>query len=417
MHRFLVAMGLLVLGAGLGAGALWLATRGSSTAATPDTPTEPPRLLHTPEGETVVRLDTPTQERVGLKVDPLVAATRQPALPAYGLLQEDPAESFTLRAPVAGILRAADSATWPDLNRRLDAGTVVGYIEPRLTQTERIDLAARLTQARADAAEAEAALAAARASYESKRELNAENKSVSDRVVEEAKAKLKSEEARRDAALEIVHLIESAGAAASAPTSRFELPIEQAGEVLDVPARPGEAVEAGQTLLRLARFGTLIARIELPLGQPFDEAAPTAVILPVGDEQHALVGQRIGLAAASEYSAARGPILLFRVATAGLALRPGAAVVAHVPTHGNQRTGVLIPRAAVIRLLGKAWTYVQTAGEQFARRELVNAEFTGDAWFVTRGFEAGQQVVTDGAQVLLSEELKAQIAKEEAAAE
>ncbi len=129
------------------------------------------------------------------------------------------------------------------------------------------------------------------------------------------------------------------------------------------------------------------------------------------------MGQRLGLAAATEYSAARGPILLYRVATAGLALRPGAAVIAHVPTRGGQLTGVLIPRAAVIRLLGKAWAYVQSADEQFARRELLDAEFTGEAWFVTGGFEAGDRVVTDGAQVLLSEELKAQIAKEETAAE
>ena len=417
MRRFLVAIGLLVLGAGLGTGGLWLGLHGRATKEKTAQEQEEPQLAHTPEGETIIRLETQTQQRVGLKTEVLEAATRQPELPAYGLLQEDPAASFTVRAPVAGILRTGDSATWPDLNRRIDAGALVGYVEPRLTQTERIDLAARLTQARADAAEAEAALASARASYENKRKLNVEDKAVSDRAVEEAQAKLKSEEAHRDAALRIVHLIESASTAASAPASRFELLVEQAGEVVDAPAHPGEAVEAGQILLRVGRFDTLLARIELPLGQQFDEAANAALIVPVGDEEHALVGQRLGLAVATEYSAARGPILLYRVATAGLSLRPGAAVIAHVPTRGGQLTGVLIPRAAVIRLLGKAWAYVQTGDEQFARRELAEAEFTGDAWFVTRGFEAGDRVVTDGAQVLLSEELKAQIAKEETATE
>jgi biotin carboxyl carrier protein len=418
MRSVLIVIVLLALGAALGAGGLWLSQRGRSPAEPADAPEahEPPASTQIAPGETPIHLDTETQQRVGLKVETLAGATRQPELLAYGLLQEDPAASFTIRAPVAGTLRAADPAAWPDLNRRVEAGTLVGYIEPRLTQTERIDLAARLTQARADAAEAEAALASARSSYENKRKLNVEDKAVADRVVEEAEAKLKSEQARRDAALRIVQLIESANQATSAPV-HFELRVDQAGQVVDTPARPGESVEAGQTLLRVAHFDSLIARIELPLGQPFDESAPTALIVPVGQEQQALVGQRLGLAAPTEYAAARGPVLLYRVTTAGLALRPGAAVMARVPTPGGQLAGVLVPRAAVVRLLGQAWAYVQTGAEEFARRELADAEFIGDAWFATRGFEAGQRVVTDGAQVLLSEELKAQIAKEESAAE
>ena len=40
-----------------------------------------------------------------MKTEPLTAATRQPETVAYGVLQEDPAQTFTLRAPVAGVLR------------------------------------------------------------------------------------------------------------------------------------------------------------------------------------------------------------------------------------------------------------------------------------------------------------------------
>jgi multidrug efflux pump subunit AcrA (membrane-fusion protein) len=423
MQKLLIGICILVIGAVTGAGVLWVSVRDRLAAAPTDPPggeqeaqAQPglPRLSHTPEGETVVRFETEIQQRVGLKTEPLVAATRQPEIAAYGLLQPDPAQSFTLRAPVAGTLRADETANWPGLNQHVDAGVLVGYIEPRLTQTERIDLATRLTQARADAAEAEAALTAAQSSYDGKAKLNAANKAVSDRALEEARAKVQAEEARLNAARQIVRLIESANSTAGDPAARFELRTDQAGEVVEIAARPGEAVESGQVLLRIVRFDTLVARVEVPVGELFDETATSARIVPVGDEERSLSGAAIGRGYDTN-SATHGPTLLFRVRTAGLPLRPGAAVVAHVPAPGGLRTGVVIPRGAVVRLLGKAWVYVQTAEESFTRRELSAAEPMDGAWFCTRGFQPGDRVVTDGAQVLLSEELKSQIEREEAA--
>jgi multidrug efflux pump subunit AcrA (membrane-fusion protein) len=360
-------------------------------------------------------LETETQARVGLKVEPLLAATRQPEIAAYGSLQENPAHAFTLRAPVAGDLRAAEAKNWPDLNQHLDAGVLVGYVEPRLTQTERIDLAARLAQARADAAEAAAALAVAQSSYENKRKLNAEDKAVSDRALEEAQAKVKSEEARLSAATQTVRLLESAESPADQRAARFELRTEQAGQVVESLARPGEAVEAGQVLLRIVRFDTLLARVEVPVGEPYDESASIARIVVVGNEDRALTGERIGLGI-SPTGTTHGPTLLFRVPTVGLAIRPGAAIVAYVPAPGGMHTGVMIPRSAVIRLLGRPWVYVQADDESFVRRELSGAEPIDDSWFATSGFHPSDRVVTDGVQVLLSEELKAQIDREEAAA-
>lgn len=417
----------VVVGAALGAGALWFGARGRLAALQTDAPgkehdapttaeAEPPRLSRTPEGETLVRFETETQERVGLKVEPLVAASHQPEITAYGVLQEDPACTFTLRAPVAGVVRAAETGKWPDLDQHVDAGTRVGYLEPRLTQTERIDLAAKLTQARADVLDAEAALTLARSSYESKKKLNADNKAVSDRALEEAATKVKSEEARLNAAQQITRLIEAAQSAAGVASTRFELTIEQAGQVVEALAKPGEAVEAGQLLLRIIRFDTLVARVEVPIGERFNEAVPTARIVVVGDDEHVLAGQRIGLGMNVAGAGACCPTLLFRVPIGGRALRPGAAVVAYLPAPGGARTGVAIPRAAVLRLLGKVWVYVQTGEEAFTRRELSDAEPRGGTWFATTGFKPGDRVVMDGAQVLLSEELKAQIEREEAAA-
>ena len=110
MHKLVTGICILVLGAGVGATVFWLSVRDRLATVPVDpppnerepvaTPAEPPRLSHTPEGETVIRFETETQERVGLKVEAVAAATRQPEVGAYGVLQEDPGQSFTMRAPI-----------------------------------------------------------------------------------------------------------------------------------------------------------------------------------------------------------------------------------------------------------------------------------------------------------------------------
>jgi acyl dehydratase len=62
----------------------------------------------------------------------------------------------------------------------------------------------------------------------------------------------------------------------------------------------------------------------------------------------------------------------------------------------------------VVRQSGKAWVYVQTADDLFARREVVLEEPTAEGWF-TRSLAGGNRIVTIGAQTLLSEEFKSQI--------
>jgi hypothetical protein len=53
---------------------------------------------------------------------------------------------------------------------------------------------------------------------------------------------------------------------------------------------------------------------------------------------------------------------------------------------------------------GKAWAYVQTAPNQFSRRELATDAPVDNGYFASAGFAAGTKVVSRGAQTLLSEE-------------
>ena len=82
---------------------------------------------------------------------------------------------------------------------------------------------------------------------------------------------------------------------------------------------------------------------------------------------------------------------------------PGVNLVAHLVI-GDAIRGVTVPAMAVVWSNGKAWAYVQTAPNQFSRREVATDTPSGTGYFSAAAFSAGSKVVTQGAQSLLSEE-------------
>jgi multidrug efflux pump subunit AcrA (membrane-fusion protein) len=285
---------------------------------------------------------------------------------------------------------------------------VAGLIEPRLAPAERIALLERLAAARSEAASAQAAVAAAKAAYERARTLNADNRNVSDRALQEAEARSKGEEARAAGAAETVRLLEgSVGGPAATP-----LRVARGGQVVEVMAQPGEAVESGQPLLRVVHFERLLARVEAPAGEPVLPGVATARIAVLGYEERPLVAERVALGAAVD-PGTQGQTFLFRIDVGGLPLRPGLAVTAYLRAPGARRRGVVVPRSAVVHAEGRFWVYVHATEGALVRRAVTLERSLGRGWFVPAGIAAGHRVVTEGAQALLSEEFKSQIGGEE----
>ena len=77
--------------------------------------------------------------------------------------------------------------------------------------------------------------------------------------------------------------------------------------------------------------------------------------------------------------------------------------------NGSRMQGVIVRAAAVVWWQGKAWIYVQKDTERFARREISTDTPVEDGWFVVNGLLPDDRIVTTGAQLLLSEELRSQI--------
>lgn len=365
---------------------------------------DPAVVTRTREGDTVIRMAEPVQQRIGLRIALVERASMAPELIAYGRLEEDPSRSFTLRSPVAGTLRADSRLAWPSIGQALASGSVVGTVEPRIAPTDRVTLTNQLVTARADANAATATVEAAQTAYERARVLNADAKNVSDRVVEEARSRLESERARLEAARETVRTIEtslqSGGPAGSTP-----LLLQSEGTVVEITAQPGESVEAGTPLLRISRLERLVARIELPLGETLPARSMSARILAAGEEHAAIEADRIATATLVDPKAP-GQAFLFRLRETRFGLRPGLAVTAYIATAAGKRVGVIVPPAAVVRLSGKAYVYAQTANDQFTRKEIRTDRPVSSGYFIGDQLAPGTRIVIAGAQTLLSEEFK-----------
>src|SRR5262249_37761511 len=156
----------------------------------------------------------------------------------------DPSRAFALRAPVSGTLRVAGSRSWPRIGESISANAVIGLLEPRLAPADQISLTNQLATARAEQTAAKSAAPTPDAAYERARILNADNKNVSDRALEEARSRAASELARLQTATDSIALLERS-LQGGGPASSVPLRLERSGEVTEVSAQPGEALEAG----------------------------------------------------------------------------------------------------------------------------------------------------------------------------
>lgn len=94
-------------------------------------------------------------------------------------------------------------------------------------------------------------------------------------------------------------------------------------------------------------------------------------------------------------------------------IRPGMRVAAWITQQDEGRVGVMIPKPALIWHLDQAYVYVKTDKDRFSRRPVAHFSAAADGYFVGSGIEPGEELVTTGAQMLLSEELRGQIPDED----
>jgi multidrug efflux pump subunit AcrA (membrane-fusion protein) len=158
----------------------------------------------------------------------------------------------------------------------------------------------------------------------------------------------------------------------------------------------------------LGSLSSAIVELEVPAGETFTGSPTGARLFTLGDQTNAVAAQLIGPAPnVDPQMQGRGFLLL--VSPNPLRLAPGAAVTGLLSLPGDPRTGVLLPREAVVWFNGLTWTYLQVSGDSFQREQVTLDTPLDNGWFVASGLKAQDKVVTTGGQQLLSEELKGQL--------
>lgn len=203
----------------------------------------------------------------------------------------------------------------------------------------------------------------------------------------------------------------------------------------DGAAVPTKQVEAARALARsdATKLALLRRRMGLEWGEGFARMSTrqrTQLLAEIAGGKGALV--RIdtpsgeGLAGLKSVDLDLGPLGRVRASVIGPAraadprlLSPGLIATARGPGIGSlsvglsapvklavsaPATGVVAPRAALLRSKGKTWVYVRTGGETFVRKEVEDARSDPAGLFVPAGFKPGEQVVTQGAAALFAAE-------------
>lgn len=150
--------------------------------------------------------------------------------------------------------------------------------------------------------------------------------------------------------------------------------------------------------------------LTLPANQSLPAKMMQIVIAPSGDRQKIQTAQLISKAPqGSEISQGE----TYFLQTSRNNLRTGMRVSAWIEIPGSAQNGVNIPGSAIIWHAGHANIFLKTAPEQFTRHTLDQYQPMTQGYFVADDLPANAEVVTTGAQLLLSQELKAIIPRED----
>ena len=230
--------------------------------------------------------------------------------------------------------------------------------------------------------------------------LNQDDKNISDSAVQEAWASLHAEQAKLSASQTLAKGIRDSMH-------------QQWGSVLTDWATQANPK---QDLLSLLHFQTVLIKVSLP----FDVSPNARSAIQISQIGGQAIAKATFVSAAPQADTALQGKTYFFLAPAKN-LRAGMRVSARLDSQKQSSKGVIVPHEAVVWFANQAWVYQKLAADKpgsdkFVRR-LISTDVeieseTISGWFNTAGFVAGNELVSSGAQLLLSEELKYQITNE-----
>ncbi len=263
-----------------------------------------------------------------------------------------------------------------------------------------LELRTRYLAARADADVIRSSMASKQQNVKRLQLLNQDDKNVSDSTVQEAQASLHAEQAKLTASNTLARGIHDSMQ-------------QQWGATLALWATQTDPNGSFQSL---TQYQSVLLKVTLP----FDLSPDHKTLLQVAQ----IGGQALAKAslvsdAPQADSTLQGKTYFYLAPAKNL--RTNMRVSARLDSQNQVKAGVIVPHEAVVWFANQAWVYQklrtdQAATDKFVRR-LISTEIEIESpsmsgWYNTAGLTAGDELVSRGAQLLLSEELKYQITNE-----
>ncbi|MDO9204487.1 hypothetical protein [Methylotenera sp.] len=256
-----------------------------------------------------------------------------------------------------------------------------------------IDLRTRYLAAKSEIDILRTSLAQNKNEYTRLQALNQDDKNVSDKVVAAAASTIRADEAK-------------IAAAESSAKNLADSMRQLWGESL---TKQATQLTTSGLLQNLITSKEVLIQTTLP----FDATEPleksSIMIAPTAAPSHTIRAYYISRAPFSN-ATIQGKTYFYRANSTEL--RAGMQINAINATSNKSLAGVIVPNDAIIWYAGKPWVYRKTGEEQFSRLPIKTDIEVETGWFYQGNLKENDEVVTSGAQLLLSEEFKSQITNE-----
>lgn len=279
------------------------------------------------------------------------------------------------------------------IERKVDVGARVkkGQVIARLDASDtNLSAAAALADVRA----AEASYALAVAEVERQRQLFAK-KFISASALDIREAELKTSRAR-------LAQVKAKAKVSGNQTQYANLTADRDGVITLINAEPGQVVEAGDRVVKIADTHAIDVLVAVPESRMAEVKLNAAVTVKLwADRQKAYSGIVREIAPAAD-SATRAFNVRVTIKDADEAVKLGmTAGVIFNQQHPEQDTGLLIPGSALTESNGKKRVWVIDGNNQAQPREVVAGPFREDGVLIVSGLQAGEKIAIAGVHTLI----------------
>jgi hypothetical protein len=372
----------------------------------------------------------------GIKVETAREVEWVPKATVYGRVVPNPRATAEVRSAFAGRLKSTEGGKWPVLASAVKAGETLGQLEVRVGPQDRLDLQAKLNEARL---KHDGAIKVVHLQQDKVKRFQSAPTSLARTDLDSALVALAEAETQLAIAASAVTLYQDALAAldlrSDSKQATWIVPLTAPadGEITELFGRPEMVVEPGSLIAKVVDFRRALVRVDIPLNL-LTIAPPKSlklIVLPplapalqgptnrpeAPDAPEGVAAELVGVAGQVD-PALQAAGYLYEVSTAGKTpggtlpihlWRPGLFVKSQVEVSARPVTAVAVPRASLLFHQGRALVYVQLSGDRYQRKEVTVLGRDGDAWILGSGVDGDDLVVTEGALALLSEEFRADV--------